>query len=108
MPRKSTRTSAHPQIEPHPYVFKRETVKEQLLRDLSRKAVGTDGSADAFVMLLQLIRDAIPEPTNEHLEATRLIFHAQSYAFNNSPYYVRSFMDYRERLRMQLARHLRE
>lgn len=107
---RAKRNSARQKAQDEPaYAFIPESRKKQLLRDLTRKSFGEDASVDAFVMLLQLIRDAMPErPAKEYLEASDLLFDAQRYAFNNSRHHLVAFMDYREFVKRQLADYLRD
>jgi hypothetical protein len=109
MSKKRVGQSAQQEEQAVRYAFTRCTVKEELLRDLTHKAIGENGETDAFVMILQLIRDSMPEtPAQGYAEATSLLFYAQTYAFNNSPQHVRAFMDYRERMKAQVEHYLRE
>jgi hypothetical protein len=88
------------------HALSKSSDRERLLRDLTHKAIGDDGSVDAFVMLLQLVREALPSEVT--LDADTLLYHAQAYAFGTSVHYLDAFMDYQGRMKAMLAGRLRE
>lgn len=109
MPKKKPRAATCRAAQANLDAFTPDPLKEQLLKYLAEKSLGFDGSADAFIMLLQMIREAMPKQTAAaYVDADNLLRHMQECFFNNSHYHADVFSNYRERLRARIANFLGE
>jgi hypothetical protein len=104
MPKRSQKASPPRVNVLAPYSLTRAPVQEALLRDLTEKALGTDGQPDAFVLLLQLIREALS--AGHQREAANIIFRAQTHVFNASGHHTEALMIFHDQIREQVAHYL--
>ncbi|MET0646402.1 MAG: hypothetical protein ABW208_07250 [Pyrinomonadaceae bacterium] len=78
----------------------------ELHRQLTIEALGDNGSADSFVMLMMAVEDALE--AGQVTAAKTILFGITLDAYRNNPIFVNDFMNYRERLERHLRRLKRE